>query len=230
MKNKIKIITALIISLSILLSGCINNDGNNDDQSDIGSIETIPPISQITAPDLGFFGKEIEISAKKSYDPDGNIITYNWIFGDNQTDEGVTITHIFEQNYDITKVSFPVKFEVTLEIIDNDNLVNYSVHYIDLYPEKYQYYMTSNNLVLEKPSSDFDTLKASLGIATIYPTKEYAFKLNNPVILYPCDWTVTIYIEKPIITLFNKLSLSLYNKTNEVIYQSDVQYFELHYT
>jgi len=224
LKNKIIIISTLIITFSILFSGCINSDEQNNDQSGIGSIDTIPPISVITAPVVGFFGQEIEISAKNSYDPDGDIISYKWLFGDDETDQGETISHIFKQNYELNNISFPIKFEITLELFDNDNLVNYSIHYIDLYPEKYQYYLKTDTLLLEKPSSDFDNLKASLGISNVFPSIEYKYQLSNSVIINPCDWTVTIYVEKPIIAIFNQISLTLYNKTDEIIIQTEDQY------
>ena len=224
MKSKYIIITTLIITFIIFFSGCITNTEQNSNQLNTNLENVVPPISVITAPDVGFFDQEIEFSAENSYDPDGNIVSYKWMFGDDQFDQGEIITHTFKQTNDYNNLTFPIKFEVTLELIDNNELVNYSIHYIDLYPQKYQYYLNSNKLILQKPSTDFDSIKASLGISTIVPITESKYHLSESIIIYPCTWTATIYIKKPIVAFVNQIIFTIYNETEEVVIQAEEHY------
>lgn len=55
-----------------------------------------PPIAKfITIPPTGEAGKEIAFDASESSDPDGEIASYRWTFGDNLTGSGKTLSHRF---------------------------------------------------------------------------------------------------------------------------------------
>ncbi len=51
------------------------------------------------------------LDATESYDPDGNIVAYQWVFGDGYTGSGITKTHTY-QRVDA--------YEVTLLVTDNE--------------------------------------------------------------------------------------------------------------
>lgn len=51
------------------------------------------------------------LDATKSYDPDGNIVAYQWVFGDGYTGSGITKAHTYEA---------PGDYEITLLVIDNE--------------------------------------------------------------------------------------------------------------
>jgi len=74
---------------------------------------TQSPIASFTAtPDAGVAPLEVSFNAFGSYDPDGNIISYDWDFGDGSNDSGVTTIHIYENSGD---------YIVQLTVTDNDS-------------------------------------------------------------------------------------------------------------
>jgi chitodextrinase len=54
----------------------------------------------------------IQFDARRSYDPDGTIVSYTWDFGDGQTGTGVRVAHQY---------SSPGIYTVSLVLVDNDN-------------------------------------------------------------------------------------------------------------
>ena len=81
MYKRIVILLVIFFTLSVILSGCIDDKVEDDNYNLKKSEKGIPPITIIDAPSVGYFGQEIEFSAKQSYDSDGDIISYKWIFG-----------------------------------------------------------------------------------------------------------------------------------------------------
>ena len=57
----------------------------------------------------------ITFNASSSYDPDGQIVSYEWKFGDGCTASGVIVTHTYTQ---------PGTYTVTLTVRDNDGLAS----------------------------------------------------------------------------------------------------------
>ena len=72
----------------------------------------MPPVADLSAgePYIGFIEEEIEFNGSLSYDSDGRIIKYEWIFGDGTTGDGEITTHIY---------STPGDYEVKLKVTDN---------------------------------------------------------------------------------------------------------------
>ncbi len=71
----------------------------------VQSQEGQPPVAVIEADKTSaFIGEEIVFSGANSYDPDGEIIFYQWCFGDGETAEGQTVSYNYSSagNYDIT--------------------------------------------------------------------------------------------------------------------------------
>ena len=61
----------------------------------------------------------VQFDASKSYDPDGEIISYHWDFGDETSAKGMNVEHIFPEQQ--------TKYQVTLTVIDDDGAANNSV-------------------------------------------------------------------------------------------------------
>ena len=61
----------------------------------------------------------VQFDASESYDPDGEIVAYQWDFGDGAGAEGVNVEHIFPQQQ--------TEYLVTLTVIDEDGVANSSV-------------------------------------------------------------------------------------------------------
>lgn len=106
-KTKIKrVALALFLYCMILvyLSGCI-----------APPVEKASPVAQISAtPTTVKLGESITFSATDSTDPDGNIISYEWHFGDGNTVSGATVNH----DYSDKGGTYNIKLTVT----DDDGL------------------------------------------------------------------------------------------------------------
>ncbi|MFZ3166103.1 MAG: PKD domain-containing protein, partial [Candidatus Methanoperedens sp.] len=61
----------------------------------------------------GTEGTAVSFDGSKSFDPDGNIVSYEWNFGDGNSGTGVNPTHIYVQNG---------TYAVSLKVTDNDGL------------------------------------------------------------------------------------------------------------
>ncbi len=71
-----------------------------------------PPIASFTyVPKNPAVGQQISFTASSSYDPDGNIVSYDWDFEDGNSGSGVNPTHAYAQDGTYT---------VTLTVTDND--------------------------------------------------------------------------------------------------------------
>lgn len=56
-----------------------------------------PPVANFTfTPTTGVSPLKVNFDASSSYDPDGTVSLFSWDFGDGKTDEGVTVSHVFE--------------------------------------------------------------------------------------------------------------------------------------
>jgi len=82
----------------------------------------ILPIPVVTAPNIAFSNQNITFDASKSFDPDGEIVNYIWIFR-NKTKSGVKVNHSF--NTAGSK-------NIILMVTDNDNLTNSTVFIIKI--------------------------------------------------------------------------------------------------
>ncbi len=69
----------------------------------------------------------VTFDAEDSYDPDGSIMTYQWDFGDGNTDSGAEVSHTF------TAASVHT-FTVTLVVTDNDGATGTSTQTIEVHP------------------------------------------------------------------------------------------------
>ncbi len=70
------------------------------------------PVAKLVAPSNGVEGSQLPFDALQSSDPDpGDVLTYEWDFGDGTTATGVNPTHVYSDNGNYT---------VTLRVIDRD--------------------------------------------------------------------------------------------------------------
>ncbi len=67
----------------------------------------------------------VSFDASSSYDFHGNIVLYEWDFGDGTTSEGKTITHDYSE---------PGKYEVTLKVTDNNGTTDTTSWEVLLFP------------------------------------------------------------------------------------------------
>jgi len=70
-----------------------------------------PPVAEIDADKTeGTAPLEVTFDAEASEDPDGEIVSYNWEFGDGESASGKEVTHEFTE---------PGEYEVTLTVVDD---------------------------------------------------------------------------------------------------------------
>lgn len=77
-----------------------------------------PPVPQLNARAIGAVGETLEFTAEGSVDSDGEIVAYQWDFGDQTTGEGETVSHQWTQ---------PGTYTVHLRVTDDAGLSNSSV-------------------------------------------------------------------------------------------------------
>jgi len=99
-----------------------SNNGGGGSGGNGGSTRqstNLHPFANLSAgePYIGFIDEEIEFNGSLSYDPDGQIVKYEWIFGDGTTGDGEVTTHVY---------SAPGDYEVELKVTDNDRASNTS--------------------------------------------------------------------------------------------------------
>ncbi len=81
----------------------------------IVSTTQVPPQAEISPPDTIKAGVEVIFSGAGSTDPDGNIISYTWDFGDGTTGSGSEVTHTY---------AGPGRYVVSLAVEDNSGLTD----------------------------------------------------------------------------------------------------------
>jgi PKD repeat protein len=57
-----------------------------------------PPVANPNGPYPGFEGSPVTFNGTGSFDPDGDPLTYDWVFGDGNTGAGATPTHTYADN------------------------------------------------------------------------------------------------------------------------------------
>ena len=212
------------ITCILCLSGCLSSDEEGDSLTPDHIADSLPPRGIIVAPVQGYFGEELVFDASTSFDPDGSIISYTWIFGDDTTANGTTVTHTFRSNANTPMDEFPITYEIVLEVVDNAHVVNYTVHYLYLYPSSHTLYLDNTGLTYECPQAGSETLRASLGLLSLNPLTSLTYELTTPLHLQPGTWTATFSLEKPLLNPLKGFSLTLLNTTGGVIAEQEQQF------
>ncbi len=113
------------------------SDGDEDTFSINDYIEVFVP-NQVPVADAGGPYSEIEgavvsFDGTGSYDPDGNVTSYYWIFGDGENGSGETVAHTYSQegNYNVTLTVYDDNFDYSTDttlvnIEDVDPIANFS--------------------------------------------------------------------------------------------------------
>jgi thermitase len=84
------------------------------------------PVAHVTVfPDAGQAPIEVAVDASESYDPDGEIITYHWDFGDGTTASGIDAKHTYTTEGTHT---------ITLTVTDIMGAVSRATAHVEVYP------------------------------------------------------------------------------------------------
>jgi len=216
MDKKTGILILLLFFLSILYTGCLENNNNNtlnvNGRHMLGS-PPVPIISPIK--NKYYFGDSIQLDASESYDLDGEITSYIWDFGDGTTANGVTVEHVysFENEFDI---EYPLVYTISLSVIDDDGLLKTVTQQIKMYPLEYVFFLDYNALTVEKPYAENEWVKTSI-LSGLKQPSEILYSLEKPVELLECTWNATLYLEKTFFSMVTKVSIVFYNEKGDTI-------------
>jgi len=81
--------------------------------SDVLTVSTPPIVNVDISPENPTVGELIEFNASGSYDIDGEIVSYEWDFGDGQSGSGMVVEHSY---------SHPGTYNVTLKVTDDSGV------------------------------------------------------------------------------------------------------------
>jgi len=213
LKRKSLVCIAVLLFLSILLSGCVSRNTNVD------IYHTQNPDSSLTAaiiaPAKSYFDEEIEFDASESYDSDGEIISYVWNFMDGETVEGKTVSHTFEFNDDYS-TKFPLIYTVSLFVVDNDRNIKPCTHHILLYPKRYHFYFSSQEMNSIKPMSHSEKIESNK-LFDIDFTKSMSYYLPESISIPASSWDFNLDVEKPFFSIITKMSISFFDESHKKI-------------
>lgn len=108
-----KILTSTLIVLLFLplsLAPAVEGEGVDLTVTILGY-----PVADAGGPYFGRRGESLSFDGTWSYDPDGEIVSYSWDFGDGETGVGPTPSHVYQS---------VGKYTVTLTVTDNDELTD----------------------------------------------------------------------------------------------------------
>jgi len=130
-----------------------------------------PVASFVYSPENPVVNQTITFNASSSYDPDGNITSYEWDFGDGN----VTSTTYEILNHSYSEAG---SYDVTLTVTDNDGVTNSTTKEITVYP----------------PTAIFDTGAPTNPYPSIAGTHNGTIKPNQTITVstlytYPCAGT-----------------------------------------
>ena len=90
----------------------IDNKGEVDSEKLAIVVSNPPPVASFeVSNDMPPVGVPVSFDASGSYDPNGEIVSYAWDFGDGNTGSGIETSHVYDQD---------LYYVVTLAVTDND--------------------------------------------------------------------------------------------------------------
>ena len=97
--------------------------------TDAPVLDNQPPIASfIYSPEDPVVNQEITFDASKSYDPDGDIVSYDWDFGDGSAENGKSATHSY---------SSAGSYTITLKVTDNEGATTAVSKRITVSPDRW---------------------------------------------------------------------------------------------
>jgi len=213
MKNlkmcKIIAIIVTFISLTSVLSGCLNINSNGHYSK---NYDNSLPIS-INAPEKAFFDETIDfdVSFDKS---DYKVSSYRWDFqdGSNSVGKNVKHTYNFENEFEI---EYPAIYTVTLFTTLTDNSIIATKHRIKLYPKDFTFFLNKNQLSKTKPDFNYERLADDL--FSFNTQKELVYYIDETVFLDECNWDLTLNIVKPLLLSIKSIKVKFYDEKGSII-------------
>ncbi|HEC94488.1 MAG TPA: PKD domain-containing protein [Thermoplasmatales archaeon] len=165
-----------------------------------------------------FSGTTVEFDGSGSYDPDGEIVAYEWSFDDGTILEGVKVSYTFKIDNPVTSFNvskLPV-FSPLLTVYDEDGRQGFARVFVKVFPTEYTFYLDEDVLSLSVPAESSETVK--LPFFGKNRKAELSYELDEPLYLPTCSCNITLHLQKPRLSLINKIVVSVYDADgNETI-------------
>ena len=235
MKSFIPVLFVLLLLISTF-SGCISED--HETYVPVPSPKNLDPIPMLSTTGtlsskldmstdeeidaFAYEGDTITFDASESYDPDGQIISYRWIFYDGSTEDTIAVTRVFEIDSSFSFQGSTSMYSITLEVEDNNHSFCSLEYIIGIIPKQYLFYFDSGALKHSLPDANEDSIKATLG--RLRPIEKLSYTLDESAYLQKCRWNATIYLTKSVFSFVKDVTLTLFNSTGEKIAESTVPY------
>ena len=141
---EITLIVLLVIGIA-MLPGCTDK-GEEDEETDEenGDARNIVPTASMWISKNVYVGDTVKFDGSNSSDPDGEIVQYNWDFGDGTSAMGQTAEHVYQQ------AGYP---KVVLTVVDDNSSEDSVQDYIRIDEEG------NNTAEMESPSFELDCRK-----------------------------------------------------------------------
>lgn len=175
-------------SISLTVTDDAGDSGTATTTAAIG-LGNMPPASNPNGPYSGTVGIAIMFDGTASSDPDGNIVSYNWDFGDGNVGSGQTPVHIY---------TTPGTYNVTLTVTDNAGATDSAMTTATIVPVA-----TGNADVYLTKLKAPDDLKVKMGKSK---SKKIKVKGDGDTIMQ--DATVSLSVTSP-----NEVSVNVYPHT-----------------
>jgi PKD repeat protein len=95
-----------------------DNDGGINSSTVTITVRNLPPTADLNVtPSSAFTGEELVFNGSASTDPENQISSYFWSFGDGGSDTGPIVRHIYEDDG---------KYTVRLTVVDEDGVASYA--------------------------------------------------------------------------------------------------------
>lgn len=154
-------------------------------------------------------GESITFDASNSYDPDGEIVEYEWSFGDESTESGKTVSHTFYLDQESFSEYGTVTYSVVLRVYDNSlpyGRMGDDLLFVTVVPSKL--YFDKGMPKIDAPAEYKKNVKLPIfGSGTV----ELIYNLSNPFYMPSSPCNITLHIEKPRLSIITKISIVYYD-------------------
>lgn len=197
------VLSTLLLATALILVSSRSDTGNkkvNYEKYEESNLDTI---------DQAYFGDKLEFDARKILNLQGKNVHFYWNFGDGSSAEGAKVEHIYEfkNEYDL---EYPVYYTITLMAFDGAKSIS-TTRLIRLYPKSYTFYFDKDKMTTEMPLSNKEMIKVASKF-DLESIEGLTYKFDNTVKISRCNFLVTIYLEKPVFSKINRISIVLLDK------------------
>ncbi|MCD6468676.1 MAG: PKD domain-containing protein [Thermoplasmata archaeon] len=163
-----------------------------------------------------FSGTTVEFDGSASYDPDGEIVSYEWSFDDGTVLKGEKVSYTFKLDHALSSLNasrLPV-FSPLLTVCDNDGKQGFLRIFVKVIPSQYTLYFYNDVFRLQNPGESSEKIK----LPVLWKKHDLNYELNETLYLQKCSFNITLHIKKPRLSLLNNIVVSAYdNSGNETV-------------